>query len=286
MSSPHGELPVAKAEYFFVSENYRTERVRGFANSFKPPALILLEQLYRRGLELGWGPLIISAPKQIEPLHRMAGCRPLPVALRECLLILRPWRAAKATPNLKPLQRAVLFLAGTGQQMLWFILSSFMPRTSVAEIEAVSPSAKTADRNGSGALSFSESDDFLAWRYPAGEYFRLAFGPDQDNYAILKKGSHAAYLRVCQSRITSQDSFLPVLAALRIRAAKDGALGVRWAVYENGSGELESRLVRQMRKLGFVCAPRVRNLWVYSPAAEFLRPQQWQLSDSLFSFDN
>lgn len=61
---------------------------------------------------------------------------------------------------------------------------------------------------------------------------------------------------------------------------------MRWAVYESGSHEVESRLVRRMRTLGFLCAPRVRNLWIYTPRDELLRPQQWQISDSFLAFDN
>src|SRR5271168_4616757 len=35
-------MVVAKAEYFFVEERYRGGRVRGFENTFKPPAILLL----------------------------------------------------------------------------------------------------------------------------------------------------------------------------------------------------------------------------------------------------
>lgn len=286
MEVPEGELVVAKAEYFFVSEPHRSERLRGFESSFKPPALILLEQLYRCGVEQGWSPLIISAPKQIEPLHKMAGCQPLSVALRECLAVLRPWRAALATPNLSPTQRVAIFLTGVVQRAFWFLLLPWFSQPARLEAVSVTSGAELPQRNGSSTLSFSKSDDFLAWRYPPKDYFRLAFGRDLQNFAILKRGSGDSYLRVCQSRLASRDSCFAMLVGLVKEARREKALGVRWAVYENGRPAEESPLVKQMRKVFFLCAPRVRNLWIYAQDDELRRPEKWNLSDSLFSFDN
>jgi hypothetical protein len=283
MDSSGTRLTVAKAEYFFVGENYRSERVRGL-ESPKPAALLLLEQLYRRGLQEGWGPLIISAPAQIQPLHKMAGCRLARIPLRECLFVVRPWRSSIATPNLTRAHRAAMFGVGVAQQALWFALSHSMARLEPARPTPIPAALEQEPCPESQSLSLSEAPDFLSWRYPASEYFRVGFGRGDRSYAVLKRGSDGTYLRVCQSRIAPGDSCGALLATLIREARREEALGVRWAIYENGCSA--SELVRSMRRLGFVSSPRVRNIWLYSSNEQLLRPEVWHLSDSLFAFDN
>ena len=91
-------VTAAKAEYFFVKSEFRKQAVLGYEGSMKPAAVLLLECLYRSGKQLGWCPYVVSAPSDVAPLHRLAGCRKLTVPLTECLLTFRPWKAAIDTP--------------------------------------------------------------------------------------------------------------------------------------------------------------------------------------------
>ena len=122
------QVVAAKAEYYFINENYRTERIHGLEKSDKPAAVILLEQLYHYCRTLHWGPYIVSAPKGVDGLHRMAGCRPISFPLFECLLVLRPLRGSFATPNLTAKQRVLLFLIGAAQRTVWSAALPFFPR--------------------------------------------------------------------------------------------------------------------------------------------------------------
>jgi hypothetical protein len=75
----------------------------------------------------------------------------------------------------------------------------------------------------------------------------------------------------------------PLINALIALARKERAIGVRWAVYENGP--VSERVVKQMRKAGFFCTPRVRTVMVHNKQEDFLDAAKWNMNDSLFSFD-
>jgi hypothetical protein len=111
----------ARTEYFFVHEDFRREKVRGFESSFMPGGLLLLDRLYRHCRNEGWQPLIVSASEEIQRLHQAVGCRAAHFALTECLFILRPFDAAHRTPNLTVKQRLAVFLAGAAQRGRWWV---------------------------------------------------------------------------------------------------------------------------------------------------------------------
>src|ERR1700691_4980160 len=112
-------VSAAKAEYFFVNPEFRQEPVEGHEGSVKPAAVLLLERLYRSGRELGWCPYLVSAPTEVAPLHRLAGCRKISIPLTECLLTFRPWTAAAHTQNLTTKQRIALAGVGIVQRVVW-----------------------------------------------------------------------------------------------------------------------------------------------------------------------
>jgi len=271
---------VAKAEYFFVKENYRKESVAGYENSVKPAALLLLEQLYRCGRELKWRPYLVSAPAEVAPLHRMAGCRKISITLTECLLTFRPFRAAADTPNLNTKQRVALASVGALQCMVWA-----MRRKKSSGVRAVPPDAPISSREINSGFSLSSDRDFLTWRYTGDEYLRLQVEASQDLGVIAKKGSAHDYVRVCQSTLNpNEGKWHSVIRSLIAAAIEENALGVRWAVY--GQGALEKRLITVLRKMAFLCVRRERSIYAHSLDATHLRPEALQLEDSLFCFDS
>ena len=275
------QLIAAKAEYYFIEKGYRSEKIHGFERSPMPAAVVILEQLYRH-CRTHWDPFIVSSPFDV--LHRMAGCRPVTFPLFECLLILRPVRSACATPNLTAKQRALLFLAGVVQRTAWSMALPFLPRTNGTCSVRISDEKKPVREPST--LRFAEDKDFLAWHYPESQYFRVgASQASGDDFIIVKNGSESKYLRVCQYHLDSESLPLSsVLVNLIATARAQNALGVRWAVY--GEGEVPARLIRAMRKLGFLCARRERVLMVYTSDRELFQPSRWNMSDSFVSFDN
>jgi hypothetical protein len=270
---------IAKAEYFFVEEQYRSMRVKGFEGSFKPPAILQLDQLYRHCLAEGWGPLLISASSAIQPLHLLVGCRSVDFPLVECLFILRPWNAAVKTPNLTVRQRIGVFLAGCAQIGLWAAAGRWMrPNNSVQQV----PTGGGGEVKGE-VLAFFEDEESIRWRYPEKGYVRFALEEAPEEFAISKRGSEAGYLRVCQWEVSDGRSIKSLLVALLREARAEKALGVRWAVY--GEEKTASWLTGQMKRLGFLCVRRTRRLLLYTKDKDYLRADRWKITDSLFSFD-
>lgn len=270
---------IAKAEYFFVKENYRKEAVQGRENSVKPAALLLLEQLYRCGRELKWRPYLVSAPAEVAPLHRMAGCRKINIPLTECLLTFRPFRAAAHTPNLNTKQRVALAGVGALQRMAWAVR-----RKKSSEVNQVPADAPASGLEINSGISLSSDTDFLHWRYSAGEFIRFQDEASRGLGVIAKRGSDRDYVRVCQSALDAKEtSWKSLLRALIRTAVEENALGVRWAVY--GDGKSEKRLVGLLRKMAFLCVSRERTIYAHSLEAAYLPPASWHIEDSLFCFD-
>ena len=138
---------------------------------------------------------------------------------------------------------------------------------------------------GSERASSPEEKEFLDWRYPESEYFRLRHNDRPSNFVIAKKGSEKDYVRVCQYRLDGDDPPLSslVLELIRKSHARE-ALGVRWAVYTHS--EAPDKPVRTMRKMGFLCVRRQRTLLIYGEHREFLEPGTWVMSDGFTTFDN
>ena len=272
------KIIAARTEYFFVHEDFRASKVRGFQNSAFSSAILLLDQLYRHWSQHGGGPILASASEKIQPFHKLVGCKPVNFPLHECLLILRPWSAAKFTPNLTAKRRAALFAAGLAQTALSHPLRLLSRRYALP----LAPVGSLRIPSNGTRLAFFQNHDELRWRYPAGQYAAYVRNSAPDFYLIAKHGSPSRYLRICQSHLEGA-RLLPLLAPLIDHANSQKALGLRWSVYSADPGA--SSLVRSLRKLGFICAPRNRRLLIYSHDKSFLSPAAWHITDSFFSFD-
>jgi len=273
------QLVAARTEYFFVHENFRKEKVRGFENSFLSCAILLLGQLYENCRDFGWGPFLASASEEIQPYHRLAGCRPAEFRIKECLLILRPWEAAVRTPNLSGWQRVGVFLTGLAQRMFWYAVMPWTKSNGVS-------SASIGDVNirpQPGQMSFFQDHDSLEWRYPEDEYAALLANSASGDYLIVKRGSKDRYLRVCQWSLETADVASPLLLTLIRMAADEGSLGVRWAVY--GQEGPAASLVNVLQRRGFLCVNRGRTVLFNTKEGGFVVPSLWNMSDSFFSFD-
>jgi hypothetical protein len=276
----HGQRKIiAKAEYFFVEQQYRSGAVKGFEGSFKPPAILLLDQLYRHCQAQGWGPLLVSAAPAIQPLHLLVGCRAVDIPLVECLFILRPWTAAIKTPNLTARQRAAIFVAGCAQISFWIAVWRLMrPGLRVRDV----PMSSGGGAGDGERLAFFEDEESMRWRYPEKGYVRFAAEESPEECVIWKRGSGARYARVCQWEVARGRLVKPFLLSLVHGALAEKALGVRWAVYE---GEEAEGLIGQMKRLGFLCVRRTRRYLLYTKDPEFLKASSWRITDSLCSFD-
>jgi hypothetical protein len=269
-----------KSEYSVLHEDFRKMKIRGFEKAAKPAFIILLNQLFQHCLAQGWGPLFASTNEKNQVFTRKVGLRPLEFPLQECLLVLRPSKAARETPNIGSKERAALFVAGLGQRLGWSAALALMPNSNDVHSVPVGSSVldQTADR-----LSFFEDRESLGWRYPDEQYVRFVSSNSPAEYVIAKLGCADRYLRVCQWRLVEPRLARSFVRTMVRRAESDGAIGVRWAIYENGAASAE--LVRELKKLGFLCAPRVRIVMVHHGAPQFQTTDAWTMNDSLFSFD-
>jgi hypothetical protein len=271
----------AKSEYSFTHEDFRATTIRGFEKVARPKFLILVDQLFRHCQGLGWGPFFVSTAEANHPLSRRVGCRAAEFPLWECVLILRPWNAARHTPNLQPKQRAAFFAAGVPQRLLASGIS--LALRSSNGVRGVPIASECKAEACEDRLAFFEEHESMAWRYFEGQYMRFAFDGDDRDYLIVKRGALDRYLRVCQWRLNSTKS-LPSLLAAMIRLARvDGAVGVRWAVYDGEA--MTPSLLRAMRRFGFFCVRRTRTVMIHTKDPKFLAPAMWKMNDSFFSFD-
>jgi len=280
-ASLNGEqIPAARTEYFFVHEEFRREKVRGFEGSFFPPAILLLDQLYRHCRSSGWGPFLVSAGEEILPFHELVGCRPMEIALHECLFVLRSWQAARRTPNIGQAQRAGLLGIGMAQSSVWTVVASAFARWR--SIKCIPVDQVPVPGEVAGVELFQDQPSRV-WRYPEPDYLVFCCASNPSSYVIAKNGSEDRYLRVCQWCLGSSDLASSFIHALLRHAQLSGALGVRWSVYENG--EKTEELLRTLRNHGFLSAARVRRLLLYAGDGVFCNSSTWRLSDSLFCFD-
>lgn len=270
----------AKSEYSFIHEGFRSARIQGFEKSARPKFLILVDQLFRHCASLGWGPLLVSTTPAIHKLGPRVSCYPTEFPLRECLLILKPWAAARTTPNLGVWQRVVLFFVGVFHSVLFRLTAIGSGRQNA--VRSV-PVTFGVVRRASDRLAFFEDEASLEWRYLESQYNRFAIADDRLDYVIVKRGNESRYLRVCQWHITTDDLVAPFVKTIAREARAQNALGVRWAVYGNDDPAL--RLAGRLQRTGFLCASRVRTELIHSANPEFRTAAAWQMNDSLFSFD-
>jgi hypothetical protein len=269
----------AKSEYSFTHEDFRSTPIREFEAVKRPKFLILVDQLFRSCQKEGWGPFFVSTAQANHPLSRRVGCRAANFPLWECLLVLRPLNAARETPHLSARQRAMLFAAGAAQQISWSIATPFLAGVNgvrqVALDGAVEPE--------SHRLAFFEDPDSLRWRYQEEQYVRFGSDSAAADYLVAKRGSADRYLRVCQWSLGSTSSIKRLVLAMLRPARADKAMGIRWAVYDDG--ETAARLVGKLRNMGFLCVRRMRTVMIHSKEEQYATPVMWKMNDSLFSFD-
>jgi hypothetical protein len=284
MHAGRRRFTVAKAEYFFVSGDHRSRAVHGFEGSGRPAAAALLEQLYRQGAKRGWGPLLASPSQGSQALQVLAGCQPVEFSMTECFFVLNPLRAWQWGSCLPSKQRRTLFLVGLAQSAFSTVVLPFTYDGRLVRNPRIGEGLPTVDTRGDNRLALAETEDFLRWRYPDEAYSRFVPSDGSPGYAIVQKGGHGEYLRVHQSRAPGNGQTSPLIAELIRQAGWSRALGVRWCVY--GKGPEQDRLVSELRKLGFSCVPTRRRVAVYTTDPQFLSPDKWNLSDSLFTFED
>jgi hypothetical protein len=280
LRSRNGErgIVAGKAEYAFILEEYQTAKIRGFEKLGKPRNAIMIQELFSRWRAEGLGPLLISTSAVRQRSLSTVGCRAARFAVSECLLTLRPWNAARSTPNLSRWQRATLGMAGIFQKGAWSVVR--LSGRAAKGIQVV-PAVGDPWPAKSDGLGFFEDSDSLSWLYLDGQYERLA---SQDGEGVIvKKGSIDRYLRICQWRIGAGGPSFALISKLVEMAETEKALGVRWAVY--GDGAAAGKLARRLGSFGFLCAQRARTLLIHSQDPELLRAGTWNLTDAMFSFD-
>ena len=282
LRTEYGErrLIPAKSEYSFLHEDFRREKIRGYETVSRPAFIILLDALFKHCQDFGWGPIFASTNEKNQVFTRKVGLRPIEFPLWECLLVLRPGRAARETPNLTKWQRAGLFAAGVAQRTLWRIATLVLPSANGIKNVAIEQEGVKPEQH---KFSFFEDAASLGWRYFDGQYLRFGFEQSTADHLLAKRGSPSGYLRVCQWRLESTDSIFPILTSLVHEARRERALGVRWAVYD-GDAAAEG-LVKEMRRAGFLCVRRKRTVMIHKKDEQFLDPSLWRINDSLFSFD-
>ena len=171
-----------------------------------------------------------------------------------------------------------MMLSGSVQSLLWRAI----PTRRENQFRPI-PVSSAGLQETPDLLSFFDDKDSLRWRYLEGQYDRFSIDGRPHDYAIVKRGNENRYLRMCQWNFTSDDS-IPLLVRTLIRAARtQNALGVRWAVYGNQSATGD--LVGRLRRLGFVCVPRIRTELIHSENQELRTAAAWKMNDSLFGFD-
>lgn len=275
------QILAGKSEYSFILEEYRSAKIRGFENLGKPRNAIMVQQLFLRCQAEGFGPLLISTSSARQRTLGLVGCATASFPVSECLLTLRPWNAARITPNLDRWQRMSLGLAGILQKSAWSLADKFYQESS--EVHLVSVGEGISPGRNSEALCFFEDSASAKWRYLEDQYEQLAIEGKKGEYVILKIGGEDRYLRVCQWRLGPEQPTSKLIAKLVELAKKQRALGVRWAVY--GDDERARNVTRSMRKFGFLCARRTRMLLIFSNEREFSSAGTWDLTDAMFCFD-
>lgn len=273
-------LVAGLSEYTFIHEEFRAAKIRGHEKMARPKNTILIDRLFRHCAAEGWGPFLISTFPGLHRLGPTVGCYPADFPLTECLLILRPWNAARETPNLRSWQRILFWLVGVFQSLVWWLARFFFPHS--AAIRSVAMDNSPLPPADSSLFLFGDQES-LRWRFPDGQYVRLALGAVDREYVIFKRGSADRFVRMCQFRMGSGQPTFSLIATLAKVAKEQGALGLRWAVY--GNDESAIALIRRLRRFGFLCVPRVRTLLISAKEREFLAADKWTLTDAIFSLD-
>jgi hypothetical protein len=283
LQGPQESITAAKEHYFFSSDEYCSQPLQDIPESQKPPLAILLEQLYARASEQGWNPILTCDPPEPRPVHDALGCRPVDLPVRDCFFVLRPIRAWQVMRHLPPCMRVKMSALAAASALYASCVLPFQHSHSSVRRARITDAINSS--SGQSPTRFSLSDDpaFLFWRYPESSYSRLLVNDGRAGYAIVAKGSPFTFLRVCQFRTRSIGSLYALVESLVREARGTNALGVRWSIY--GIGAEQTRMVSELRKRMFFCVPRTRRVLISSHSAELLASANWNLADSLFTFD-
>jgi hypothetical protein len=273
-------LMAAMSEYSFLHEDFRKHKIQGYESVSRPPFIIILDQLFSHCLNQGWRPLFASTNEKNQVFTRKVGLRPLEFPLTECLLVLRPTGAARHTPNISNKQRSALFAAGLAQKSLWAIASHIPNQQNGIHALPIGTAAIVPEPQ---RISFYEEPAVARWRYIAEQYVHYQVREDPNAYVVAKRGREDRYIRVCQYRLNSAAPVASLARTMIGQAKRENAIGVRWAVYDDGG--LSAEIVGKLRRLGFLCAPRVRILMVHKDTPEYLQSTMWRMSDAHFTFD-
>ncbi len=268
------------SEYSFLHEDFRKHKIRGYEQVSRPAFIILLGELFQHCQKQGWGPIFASTNEKNRIFTRKVGLRPAEFPLWECLLVLKPRLAVRHTPNITTKDRIALGLAGLAQSGLWTFGRHFVVRKNGVHPVATGTCSSwpCADR-----LTFYEEEASARWRYLPGQYLQYAIEGAPHDYLFAKHGRPDRYIRVCQYHLSAADSVNSVFYALMNQAHTDKAMGIRWAVYRDG--ELAEDIVRRLKQLGFLCAPRTRTVMVHKDYPEYLESSSWKMSDTHFALD-
>jgi hypothetical protein len=279
------KLTAGKGEYLFVHEDFRREPVRGMEACGLHASILMLRQLYRHATEqLSWDPILVSTIPGADKIHQLAGCRLMMFPLSECLLIRKPWNAWRFTPNLSRAKRLALFFLGLSQACIWAVVRLLL-LPLCRDLKALPVDASYASLGDREKAHFSSDPDYLSWRYPVEGFQRFGFANRPNDYIITQKGSPRNYLRICQSNLDSLD--FPVLSltvGLMGQARSCHALGVRWAIYDNGRPP--AAVANKLKRLGFACVRRQRQVLIYTRQPKLADPSCWSFDDSLVAFEN
>lgn len=268
------------SEYSFVHEDFRKLKIKGMEGVSRPTFIILLDHLFQHCIKQGYEPIFASTNEKNQIFTRKVGLRPAEFPLRECLLALRPVAAARHTPNLESKQRAALLAVGVAQTALCTALRPFFPKDPGIRVVPIGSETLSLDRT---RLSFYEEKESLQWRFLPEQYVLYVLDQAPGDYLILKRGRPDRYLRVCQYRLSSPKSVRPIVHTLLEQVRADHAIGIRWAVYDEGAGT--EQLVAALRGMGFLCARRTRIVMVHKDFPAYLQPSAWSMSDTHFCFD-
>ncbi|MGH9736616.1 MAG: GNAT family N-acetyltransferase [Candidatus Acidiferrales bacterium] len=278
-----GPLTVAKEHYFFLSEEYPSQPVQNFSESKRSAAALLLEQLHLHASEQGWQSVLACVPPQLEPIHDALGYRPVDFTVRDCFFILHPIRAWRTMHKLQLATQASLFAVSAANWAYASCISPFQRTRGLVRRSRIVDHFGSLSRHAPHRISLSDELEFLRWRYSESSYAPLVVNDGSDGYVIAAKGTPFAFARVCQFQVPSLRSVRSIIDRLLRDARASHAVGIRWSVY--GSGDEQDRLVAELRKRTFLCIPRNRRILVSSRDPELTSAANWNLSDSLFTFD-
>lgn len=268
----------ATGEFLFVHEKFRREKIRNFSQGVAPPVLTLIRELCRyANQQLAWDPVLLAARPEVAIVHRLSGALPMPLEVRECLLVLRPWRAYRLAQNVSWRQRVGMLLLGMLQAPLWRLISPF-PWPLIRRLRPIDDPEDCKPREDPRAVSFPLASDFLAWRYRRKHYRLLSLSTEPGSMLAVKTPPRE-FLRVLDTNLDlDRARVFPLLSSLVREARRNGSLGVRWALYRNGG--FPQRFLRKLFRLGVVCARRKRMVSIYTRCDDLATAEQWQFSDA------